>query len=256
MKKNKKTQEKKTFKEWLIDNAKALLWALLIAFGVRSCAFEPFNIPSGSMIPSLLVGDYLFVNKASYGYSRHSFPFSLPVVPKGRVFYSEPERGDVVVFRLPSDTSVDYIKRVIGLPHDKIQVINGVLHINGEPVKRTFVEMVKDKDAQGRDVIYTRYDEELPNGVVHPIWEFSDDMPQDNTVEFIVPEGHFFMMGDNRDNSQDSRWLEQVGYVPKENLVGKAWFIFYSNNGYSPFLFFWNWGKSIRWERLFSKIEP
>ena len=256
MKKNKKTQEKKTFKEWLIDNAKALLWALLIAFGVRSCAFEPFNIPSGSMIPSLLVGDYLFVNNASYGYSRHSFPFSLPVVPKGRVFYSEPERGDVVVFRLPSDTSVDYIKRVIGLPHDKIQVINGVLHINGEPVKRTFVEMVKDKDAQGRDVIYTRYDEELPNGVVHPIWEFSDDMPQDNTVEFIVPEGHFFMMGDNRDNSQDSRWLEQVGYVPKENLVGKAWFIFYSNNGYSPFLFFWNWGKSIRWERLFSKIEP
>ena len=252
MKKNKKTKEKKTFKQWLVDNAKALLWALAIAFAVRSCALEPFNIPSGSMIPSLLVGDYLFVNKASYGYSRHSFPFSLPLVPKGkRVFYSEPQRGDVVVFRLPSDTSVDYIKRVIGLPNDKIQVKGGILHINGKPVERTFVEVVKEDNK-----IYTRYDEKLPNGVVHPIWELSNDLPQDNTPEYIVPEGHFFMMGDNRDNSKDSRWLDEVGYVPRENLVGKAWFIFYSNNGTSPFLFFWNWGKSIRWERIFSKIEP
>lgn len=252
MKKNKKTKENKTFKQWLVDNAKALLWALAIAFAVRSCALEPFNIPSGSMIPSLLIGDYLFVNKASYGYSRHSFPFSLPLVPNGkRIFYSEPKRGDVVVFRLPSDTSVDYIKRVIGLPNDKIQVKDGILHINGQPVKRTFAGVVKEDNK-----IYTRYDEELPNGVIHPIWELSNDMQQDNTPEYIVPEGHFFMMGDNRDNSKDSRWLDEVGYVPKENLVGKAWFIFYSNNGYSPFLFFWNWGKSIRWERIFSKIEP
>ncbi len=252
MKKNKKTQEKKTFKQWLADNAKALLWALVIAFGVRSCALEPFNIPSGSMIPSLLIGDYLFVNKGSYGYSRHSFPFSLPIIPKGkRIFYSEPKRGDVVVFRLPSNTSVDYIKRVIGLPNDKIQVKGGILHINDKPVKRTLIEVVKEDNK-----IYTRYNEELPNGVIHPIWEFSDDMQQDNTPEFIVPEGHFFMMGDNRDNSKDSRWLDEVGYVPKENLVGKAWFIFYSTNGTSPFLFFWNWGKSIRWERIFSSIEP
>ena len=135
--------------------------------------------------------------------------------------------------------------------NDKIQVKGSILHINGKPVERTFVEVVKEDNK-----IYTRYDEKLPNGVVHPIWELSNDLPQDNTPEYIVPEGHFFMMGDNRDNSKDSRWLDEVGYVPRENLVGKAWFIFYSNNGTSPFLFFWNWGKSIRWERIFSKIEP
>ena len=250
MKKNEKTKEKVTFKKWLADNFKALLWALLIALTVRSCAFEPFNIPSGSMIPSLLIGDYLFVNKASYGYSRHSFPFSLPIIPTGRAFYTQPERGDVVVFRLPSDTSVDYIKRVIGLPNDKIQVKKGILHINGEPIKRNFIKMVKENNA-----IYSLYDEVLPNGFSHQIWELSDNMPQDDTPEYIVPEGHFFMMGDNRDNSKDSRWLEEVGYIPKENLVGKALFLFYSNNGTSPFLFFWNWGESIRWDRLFSKIK-
>ncbi len=246
-----KKDKKITFKEWLKDNARALAWALLIALTVRSCAFEPFNIPSGSMIPSLLVGDYLFVNKSSYGYSKHSFPFSMPLVPTGRAFYTEPKRGDIVVFRLPVNTSIDYIKRVIGLPFDKIQVKDGVLNINGEPVKRTFI---KNETEDGRT--YALYEEELPNGVRHPIWEISDDMPQDNTIEFTVPADSFFMMGDNRDNSQDSRWLDKVGYIPKENLVGKASFIFYSNNGYSPFLFFWNWGKSIRWNRIFDKIEP
>jgi len=252
MKKNEKVKEKITFKKWLSDNARALAWALLIALTVRSCAFEPFNIPSGSMIPSLLVGDYLFVNKFTYGYSRHSFPFSLPIVPSGRIFYDEPKRGDVVVFRLPSDTTIDYIKRVIGLPGDRIQVKNGILHINDQPVKRTFVELVTQTDTNGNPVLITRYDEQLPNGIVHPIWEISDTMTTDNTPVYIVPEDHFFMMGDNRDNSQDSRYLQEVGYVPKENLVGKAWFIFYSHEQ----SLFSDFGRHIRWNRFFNKIEP
>ena len=247
MKKTKETKEKTTFTRWLIDNARALLWALLIALTFRSCALEPFNIPSGSMIPSLLIGDYLFVNKVSYGYSRHSFPFSLPIVPKGRIFYSEPQRGDVVVFRLPSKTSIDYIKRVVGMPGDRIQMIDGILHINDVPVKRTLVEIINEND-----VLYTHYHEELPNGVIHSIWERTDHEMKDNTPIYIVPEDHFFMMGDNRDNSQDSRWLEIVGYVPKENLVGKAWFLFYSHEQ----SLLSDFGKNIRWNRFFNKISP
>jgi len=247
-------KEKITFKEWLKDNAKALFWAILIAFSVRSCALEPFNIPSGSMIPTLLVGDYLFVNKNSYGYSKYSFPFGLAPI-SDRVFYSEPKRGDIVVFRLPTNTSIDYIKRVIGLPGDKIQVKNGILHINGEPVKRTFKKIVFE-ERNGQKTEHRLYDETLPNGLVHEILEVSDTEIQDNTIEFIVPENHFFMMGDNRDNSLDSRWLDKVGYVPKTHLIGKAGFIFYSNNGYAPFIAFWSWPKSIRWDRLFNGIGP
>ena len=252
--KKKKEKEKVTLKEWIKDNAKALFWAILIAFTVRSCTFEPFNIPSGSMIPTMLVGDYLFVNKFSYGYSRYSFPFGIPLVP-GRVFYTQPKRGDIIVFRLPTDTSVDYIKRVVGLPGDEIQVINGILHINGKPVKRTFKKIVME-DRGGVPTPHSLYDEELPEGLVHSILEYSDSEPQDNTQKFIVPEDHFFMMGDNRDNSQDSRWLDKVGYIPKSLLVGKAQFIFYSNNGYAPFIFFWSWPKSIRWERIFKGVGP
>lgn len=251
--KNLKNNKKTTFSAWLKENAKALLWAALIALTVRSCAFEPFNIPSSSMVPTLLVGDYLFVSKYAYGFSRHSFPFSLPIVPKGRIFYRAPERGDVVVFRLPSNTNIDYIKRVIGLPNDRIQVKGGVLHINGVPVKREFQGVVMEERA-GVKQAHTLYQETLPNGVVHPILEYADNLPQDDTQEFIVPPDHFFMMGDNRDNSQDSRWLDKVGYVPKENLVGKAEVIFYSNNGYAPFIAFWNWKESIRWDRLLMKI--
>ncbi len=256
MQKDKKNTKKEpqTFKAWLKDNAKALFWAILIALTVRSCAVEPFNIPSGSMIPSLLVGDYLFVSKTSYGYSRYSFPFGIPLV-KGRIFYSEPERGDIVVFRLPTNTSVDYIKRVIGLPGDKIQLKGGILHINGQPVKRTFKKVVMEQ-RMNKQVPHTLYDEELPNGVIHPILEVSDSEFQDNTIEFNVPEDHFFMMGDNRDNSKDSRWLDEVGYIPKSHLIGKAKFIFYSNNGYAPFIAFWSWPKSIRWDRLFKGIGP
>ncbi len=245
-------KEHKTWITWFKDNLKALFWAALIALGIRSFIAEPFNIPSGSMIPSLLVGDYLFVSKYSYGYSRYSLPFGLPLIPE-RIFYTQPERGDVVVFKTPADNKTDYIKRVIGLPGDTIQVINGLLHINGKPVKRTFKRTHVEKTFYG-DISYTVYDEELPNGVIHEIMEISDDQPQDNTLPFIVPEEHFFMMGDNRDNSKDSRW-DDIGFVPKQNLMGKAQFIFYSNNGYAPFLAFWNWGKSIRTERLFKGIH-
>ena len=256
MTKDKKNTKKEniTFKEWLKENAKALFWAILIAFSVRSCALEPFNIPSGSMIPTLLVGDYLFVNKNSYGYSKYSFPFGLAPI-SDRVFYSEPKRGDIVVFRLPTNTSIDYIKRVIGLPGDKIQVKGGILHINDKPVQRTFKKIVME-DRYGQKIEHRLYDETLPNGVVHEILEASDFEPQDNTIEFIVPKDHFFMMGDNRDNSKDSRWLDEVGYVPKTHLIGKASFMFYSNNGYAPFIAFWSWPKSIRWNRLFKGIGP
>ena len=247
-------KEQITFSSWLKDNAKALFWAILIAFSVRSCALEPFNIPSGSMIPTLLVGDYLFVNKNSYGYSKYSFPFGLAPI-SDRIFYSEPKRGDIVVFRLPTNTSIDYIKRVIGLPGDKIQLKGGILHINGAPVKRTFKKTVKE-DRGGLTLEHRLYDEELPNGLIHEIIEFSDTEVQDNTIEFTVPKDHFFMMGDNRDNSKDSRWLDEVGYVPKTHLIGKAGFMFYSNNGYAPFIAFWNWHKSIRWDRLFKGIGP
>lgn len=252
--KNKKTgkEETKLFIPWLKENAKALFWATLIALSIRSFAVEPFNIPSGSMIPSLLVGDYLFVTKGSYGYSRYSLPFGIPLLPN-RLFYSEPKRGDVVVFKVPYDNSTDYIKRVIGLPGDKIQVKEGRLYINDQQVERTF----KGRYLTPRDrtpVEHNLYEEVLPNGIRHDILEYSDNEKQDNTEAFIVPEDHFFMMGDNRDNSQDSRF-EKVGFVPKENLVGKAQIIFYSNNGYSPFIFFWNWGESIRAERLFSRIK-
>lgn len=256
MEKDKKStkKQKTSFKEWMKDNAKALFWAILIALTVRSCALEPFNIPSGSMVPTLLVGDYLFVNKNSYGYSKYSFPFGMAPI-KERVFYSEPKRGDIVVFRLPAYPSIDYIKRVIGLPGDTIQVKEGILHINGTPVKRTFKKLVMEERAK-QILPHSLYDEELPNGLVHEILEYSDNEPQDNTIEFKVPQDHFFMMGDNRDNSQDSRWLDKVGYIDKKFLIGKAMFIFYSNNGHSPFLFFWNWHKSLRWDRFFDKVGP
>ena len=247
-----KNEKTNNFTSWLKENAKALLWAALIALSIRSFAVEPFNIPSGSMIPSLLIGDYLFVTKPSYGYSRYSLPFGLPLLPN-RLFYSQPKRGDVVVFKVPYDNSTDYIKRVIGLPGEKIQVKEGRLYINGQQVERTF----KGKYTTLRNrtpAEHSLYEEVLPNGVRHDILEFSDEEVQDNTEVFTVPEDHFFMMGDNRDNSMDSRF-ERVGFVPKENLVGKAQFIFYSNNGYSPLIAFWNWGKSIRTERLFTRIK-
>lgn len=229
-----------------------IFYAVLIALGIRTVAYEPFNIPSGSMMPTLLVGDFLFVSKFSYGYSRHSLPYSLPLIP-GRIFFETPERGDVVVFKLPSDNETDYIKRIVGLPGDRIQLVNGILNINGKPVKREKVDDFVIDGSNGFKRRVNRYIETLPNGRSHYILEESDDRPFDNTQVYTVPPGHFFGMGDNRDSSRDSRFLNAVGYIPKENLVGRAEFLFFSSDG--PAWKFWQWSKNLRTERIFTGIE-
>lgn len=236
------------------DTTKTVIYAVLIAVFVRSFFLEPFDIPSGSMIPSLLVGDYLFVTKTSYGYSRHSFPLSIPLV-KGRVLYTEPKRGDVIVFKLPSDNRTDYIKRLIGLPGDRVQVKGGRLFINGTMIEReNDGDYVMRDPYSGKALRYTRYVETLPEGVKHPILEVSDEGPFDNTDEFTVPADHFFFMGDNRDNSLDSRSV-QVGFVPKLNLVGKARFLFFSHDDSAAWWQIWKWPMAVRWKRLFNGIK-
>ncbi|MGB2284935.1 MAG: signal peptidase I, partial [Candidatus Puniceispirillaceae bacterium] len=207
----------------ILDTIKTLLVAGIIAISFRSVVAEPFNIPSGSMIPTLLVGDYLFVSKYSYGYSRYSFPFGIAPI-NGRVFEDTPQRGDVAVFRLPSNPSVDYIKRVIGLPGDVVQVKQGILHLNNTPVNRRLIGTVQPSSLQS--TADTVYRETLPDGREHMIQEVNDIQLFDNTQAFTIPEGHYFMMGDNRDNSRDSR-SSSVGVVPIENFIGKAQFIFF-----------------------------
>ena len=248
MKSGDKVQDKSG---WL-DTIKTLFIAGLIAISFRSVIAEPFNIPSGSMIPTLLVGDYLFVSKFSYGYSRHSFPFSAAPI-SNRVMASMPERGDVAVFRLPSNVSVDYIKRVVGLPGDRIQVKRGILHINGQAVERRLVG--NGNIASGQTSLVTqRYEEVFPDGHTHIIQEVSDNQVFDNTPEFTVPEGHYFMMGDNRDNSRDSR-SSSVGFVPFENFIGRAEFLFFSHGGDARFWEVWKWPFSVRISRIFSGIS-
>lgn len=208
---------------------KTLLYAFVIAVVFRSLFFEPFHIPSGSMKSNLLIGDYLFVNKMSYGYSRYSFPLGIPFF-KGRALSDHrPKRGDVVVFRLPTNPRIDYIKRVMGLPGDRLQVRGGTLFINGEAVEDTYVDLFNDSDGvENIDKLITRLEETLPEGKKFLILKESDGGYQNNTPVFEVPEGHYFMMGDNRDNSRDSRYQDEVGFVPEENLVGKAVIIFFS----------------------------
>ncbi|MBO6562618.1 MAG: signal peptidase I [Nisaea sp.] len=233
---------------------KTLVYAILIAVAFRTVAYEPFNIPSGSMFPTLLVGDYLFVSKPSYGYSRHSLPFSPPLFD-GRILASAPERGDVAVFKKPSDEATDYIKRVIGLPGDRIQMKQGRLYINGEIVPRRRVEDYVMTDHYGRTVSIPQYIETLPNGVEHHILEQLGDRAQhDNTREFEIPDGLYFMMGDNRDNSLDSR-DGSVGMVPFENFVGRAEFLFFSTDGSARGYEFWKWPFATRYSRLFQAIE-
>lgn len=224
--------------------------ACAIALGIRTFLYEPFNIPSGSMKPTLLVGDYLFVSKLSYGYSRYSLPLSLPLIP-GRILFSPPERGDVVVFKLPSDNSTDYIKRIVGLPGDRIQVRGGILHINGEPVKRRRIEDFSSEEG-GRGI--PQFIETLPNGREHRILETSDFQSADNTPEFLVPADHYFAMGDNRDNSRDSRFYE-VGPIPAVNLVGRAEILFFSHNDSAALWEVWKWPFAIRYGRLLDGIE-
>ncbi len=236
------------------DTVKTVLVAALIALGIRTFAYEPFNIPSGSMLPTLLVGDYLFVSKLSYGYSRHSFPMGLAPF-SGRIFASEPQRGDVAVFKLPTDNSTDYIKRIIGLPGDRIQVLGGRVFLNDQLLERRLVREEWHRDGWGTAQRLSLYEEILPDGRSYRILERSDDGPLDNTPVYTVPEGHYFAMGDNRDNSLDSRVLAQVGYIPHENLVGRASFLFFSTDGSARIWEVWKWPFAIRYQRLFSGIS-
>lgn len=236
------------------ETIKTVVYAVVIAFGVRTFAYEPFNIPSGSMIPTLLVGDYLFVSKFSYGYSKYTVAFGAPLFD-GRLLYTKPERGDVAVFKLPRDNKTDYIKRIVGLPGDRIQVINGVLHINGEAVKRDRVEDFVTTDQFGRQIRVAQYVETLPNGRQHRIIEESDNASLDNTQVYVVPEDHFFAMGDNRDNSLDSRVGAMVGFVPVENLVGRAEFLFFSIDDDARFWEFWKWPWAVRFGRVFDGVN-
>lgn len=270
--------------EWL----STAIYAVLIALVVRTFAFQPFNIPSESMLPTLLVGDYLFVSKYSYGYSRYSFPdpcwllrqvgirtscfdggdggrtagvtstaraAAVGAEPASRrVFADPPERGDVAVFKLPRDPSVDYIKRIIGLPGDRIQMRNGVLYINGEPVKRERVADYLYRDNPGNIYRIPRYRETLPNGVSFETLDLDPRGPHDNTRVYNVPPGFYFVMGDNRDNSLDSRVESGVGLVPEANLVGRAEVLFFSTDGSAAIWEFWKWPAATRFSRLFEAI--
>ncbi len=238
----------------LKDTIRVVIHALILALIVRIFLFQPFNIPSGSMIPTLLVGDYLFVAKYSYGYSRYSFPFG-PNIFSGRIWGADPERGDVVVFKLPRDNETDYIKRVIGLPGDQIQMVHGVLHINGEPVKKEKVQDFILHDPSGRERHLTQYRETLPNGITYPVLDLVKEGIGDNTEVYKVPENHFFMMGDNRDNSTDSRFLSEVGFVPFENLLGKAKIIFFSIDEDASFWQLWKWPTDVRWSRILQTVH-
>ncbi|SOD94341.1 signal peptidase I [Caenispirillum bisanense] len=233
------------------ETIRTVIYAVLIAVVVRTVAFEPFNIPSGSMIPSLLIGDYLFVSKYSYGYSRYSFPFGMPPFD-GRVLADEPQRGDVAVFKFPRDNKTDYIKRVVGLPGDRIQMQAGRLVINGEVVPRERIEDYVERDPLGNTRRFAQYIETLPGGTQHRIIEMGDDRMSDDTREFVVPDGHYFMMGDNRDNSDDSRG--NVGFVPFENFVGRAEVLFFSTDGTARIWELWKWPGSIRWSRFFDAV--
>lgn len=235
------------------ETLKIVIQALLLALIVRTFLFQPFNIPSGSMKATLLVGDYLFVSKYAYGYSKYSIPFA-PDLFEGRIWAAEPKRGDVVVFKLPRDPSVDYIKRVIGLPGDKVQMIDGVLQINGTAVPKEKIDDYVTSDEFGAETHVARYKETLPNGVSYTVLDLDPHSFSDDTPVYEVPPNHYFMMGDNRDNSTDSRVLGAVGYVPFENLVGRAELIFFSVKEGEQAWQFWRWPWTVRFDRLFKTI--
>lgn len=238
--------------EGFMETIKTVIIAIAIAIIIRTFLFEPFRIPSGSMYPTLYIGDYLFVSKYTYGYSRHSFPFSIPLF-EGRIWEDKPQRGDVVVFKFPQDNRTDFIKRIIGMPGEKIKLEKGRVYINGKVLPREKIEDFVLRDHQGNAERFHQYIETLPEGKTHKIIEISDYERADDMPEITIPKDSYFMMGDNRDRSDDSRI--SVGFVPEENLVGKARFLFFSHNDegawYSP----WTWPKKIRWDRLFDKID-
>ena len=241
-------------KKDIIDNIKTLIYALIIAVFIRSLLIQPFFIPSSSMEPNLLVGDRLFVTKYSYGFSNHSFPFS-PKIYKGRILFNNPKRGEVVVFKTPQDNRTDYIKRLIGLPGDTIQFINGEIYLNNIQILRTLISD-EDKLFCGNYKISVRtFKEKLPNGITY-IASYRKDFTFQNSDKFTVPKKHYFFLGDNRDCSKDSRFLSEVGYVHKDNLVGKARVLFFSSNSRIGSIFkFWKWNEILRLNRFFKKIE-
>ncbi|WP_020185033.1 signal peptidase I [Methylopila sp. 73B] len=248
------TDKKQNAEGGFLEILKICAQALLIAIVIRTLAFQPFNIPSGSMEKTLLVGDYLFVSKYAYGYSRYSLPFG-PPVGSGRLFGSMPHRGDIAVFKLPTDNSTDYIKRVIGLPGDRVQMLDGVLHINEKAVPKVRIDDYVVTAPDGSPQRIPRYRETLDNGVSYEVLDMVENGFLDNTPVYTVPEGRLFMMGDNRDNSTDSRVQSAVGYVPFENLVGRAELIFFSVERGEAAWAFWRWPWSVRWTRLGTSLR-
>jgi len=229
-----------------------LFQALLIALVFRSFLFQPFSIPTASLQSNLLIGDYILTSKYTYGYSKYSFPFEI-IPMSGRIFGRAPEQGEIAVFR-PVPQTVDYVKRVIGLPGDTVQMKNGVLHINGAAVKKERVGERIDTDSYGTSIPVIQYRETLPNGSSYIVQEISDNQSYDNTPEFKVPDGHYFMMGDNRDRSADSRVLSSVGYVPLENFIGKAEVRFFSiKDNINPWQI-WRWPGNVRLDRMFQSV--
>jgi len=240
-------------KNIIIENIKTIFYALVIATIIRSLFIQPFYIPSSSMEPNLLIGDRLFVTKYSYGYSKHSFPFSPPIF-KGRLFSSTPKTGDIIVFKTPADNRTDYIKRLIGIPGDKIQFIDGEIFLNNSQILRSIVSKT-DVIYCGKAINVNTFEEKLPNGKIHNTVYLKKYSFQNSDI-FTVPQNHYFFLGDNRDCSKDSRYLTSVGYVHEDNLVGKAQFIFFSSDFRIASIFsFWNWHKTIRLDRFLKKIN-
>ena len=241
-------------KDFISENIKTLFYALVIAVVIRSLIIQPFYIPSSSMEPTLLVGDRLFVTKYSYGYSKHSLPFSPPIL-NNRIFFSSPDRGDVVVFKTPADNRTDYIKRLIGLPGDKVQFIDANLYLNNSEILKSKIKNKLKINCGNRSIDVFRFEEKLPNGKKYHTVYLKDYTYQNSDV-FEVPKNHYFFLGDNRDCSKDSRFLSSVGYVHKDNLVGNAHFIFFSSDRKVGSIFaFWKWHKSIRINRTFERIN-
>jgi len=241
-------------KDFFSENIKTLFYALVIAIIIRSLLIQPFYIPSSSMEPTLLVGDRLFVTKYSYGYSKHSFPFSPPIL-SNRILFKVPKRGDVIVFKTPADNRTDYIKRLIGIPGDRVQFIDANLYLNNSEVMKSKVKNITKINCGNRIIDVYRFEEKLAGGkTFHTV--YLKDYTYQNSDVFTVPEDHYFFLGDNRDCSKDSRFLSSVGYVHKDNLVGKAQFIFFSSDKNIGSIFaFWKWHKTIRLNRSFSKIN-
>ena len=241
-------------KNSFLSNFKSISLAILIALLIRSFIAEPFNIPSGSMKPNLLVGDFIFVSKWSYGYSKHSLPFSIPIIPS-KIFENMPKRGDIVVFKTPSDNRTDYIKRLIGLPGDHIQFIDGDLYLNNNQIFKSIISTDQKVYCGNEQIKVNLFEEKLPNGKKYTA-VYRNKYSFQNSDKFIIPEDHYFFLGDNRDCSKDSRYLSEVGYVNKINLVGKARFIFFSSDIKVGSIFkFWNWNNIIRFDRFFKKIN-